>query len=194
MLERLSLARTVAAGALGFGLLVPGGAAAQVPCDHHGVAYHLPRLPEGCQHERISAAGHERPTRIWALNSAGDSWQDQVLTKYGERFTRWEYAACAKTECVPAAVPGFTRCTLTGYPCASPPTFHPNPPVTAELSYIEVQEMQRLLGAYGFHVVVDGVFGGQTSNALRRWQRSRGVYPDGLPSRANLELLRRGRA
>lgn len=172
------------------GLLVAVEAHAQVSCDSPSVAERLPKLPNGCQKERISAAGHERPTMIWAQRSAADTWQDQVLTKYGERFARWGLAACARQECVPAAIPGFTRCTLTGFPCATRPQLEG----VLELSKGEVEEMQRLLNRFGYDVEVDGAFGGKTAYALERWQRSRKLVPDGLPTRENLEKLRKARA
>lgn len=146
------------------GLLAAVEAQAQVSCDSPSVVERLPKLPNGCQKERISAAGHERPTMFWAQRSAADTWQDQVLTKYGERFARWEFAACARQECVPAAIPGFTRCTLTGFPCATRPHLDD----VLELSRAEVEEMQRLLVRFGYDIETDGVFGGKTAYALER--------------------------
>ncbi len=163
-------------------------AVAQDTCGSSAIVEKLPSLPNGCQKERISASGNERPTTLWARRSVGDAWQDQVITKYGERFARWDYAACAREECVPATLPGFTRCTFSGFPCATRLHFEGG----FEISREEVREMQRLLSRYGFRTKVDGKFGEKTSNQLARWQRSKGLTDDGLPSKANLDRLRRG--
>lgn len=165
-----------------------GDAVAQVSCDSAAIVEKLPSLPNGCQKERISASGNERPTTVWARRSVGDAWQDQVINKYGERFARWDYAACAREECVPATLPGFTRCTFSGFPCATSIHFEG----ILEISREEVREMQRLLSRRGFPTKVDGKFGEKTSKQLARWQRSEGLTDDGLPTRANLEKLRRG--
>lgn len=59
------------------------------------------------------------------------------------------------------------------------------------LSLSEKQEMQRRLTSLGFDTGgVDGIIGPNSINALRAFQSSRGLTPDGYPSAAVLERLR----
>jgi hypothetical protein len=180
---------SVLAGALLVSLAAADlGAQAQVSCDDPKIVDKLPKLPDGCQKERITAAGNQRPSLGWANRSAENAWKDQVLTKYGERFITWGNSACSKQECVPGALAGFKRCTYSGFPCARKPVFEG----VYELSTAEIQEMQRLLSKLGFYKgAADGKFGERTSDALQRWQRSKKLDEDGLPTRDNLEKLRK---
>jgi len=60
------------------------------------------------------------------------------------------------------------------------------------LSFKEKQRMQRILTRRGFDTDgVDGIIGPNTINAIRAYQKSRGVTPDGYPSEALMKLLRR---
>jgi hypothetical protein len=185
------MVRTTQTGRIGLIAVILGAMIAAAPhagaaefCDEPSVADRLPKPPDGCQREFISASGNQRPTMTWAQKSAEDHWQDQVLNKYGERFGRWTYAACPKVDCGPASIAGFARCTYGGYPCATKPY------VESELGRDEIREMQRLLKKHGFATKIDGVFGPNTHEALRRWQRSEKLGDDGLPTRYNLERLR----
>lgn len=144
----------------------------------------LPSLPNGCHRERVTASGNQRPSFTWAQKSAQDHWQDQVITKFGERYSVWSKAACAKKECVPSAIAGFKRCTYSGFPCANKPQFD------SSLSSANIREIQRLLSSLGFPLQVDGIFGPKTTTALQNWQRKKGLQPDGLPSTGNLQMLR----
>jgi hypothetical protein len=166
---------------------VASSAQAQVQCDDPNI---VSSLPETCQTERISASGNQRPTIGWALGSARDHWQDQVLTKYGERYGRWSQAACAKQECVPASLGGFMRCTLTGFPCVTKPKLLPPPEFG--LSRREIREMQRLLNQLvpKSRLRIDGRFGPKTAAALEHWQRKNDFAADGLPNQTNLQRLR----
>jgi hypothetical protein len=160
-------------------------ALAQISCDDPRIVERLPSLPDGCHREKITATGGMSFFGLSrAQTSAERAWKRQVLEKYGERFTVWDNAACASHECVPAAIGGATRCTYTGFPCASKPYLD-----TLELSRADVEEMQRLLNRAGFSVPIDGKFGDKTSEALRRWQRSKKLAEDGLPSKENFERL-----
>jgi len=59
------------------------------------------------------------------------------------------------------------------------------------LSFKEKQRMQRILTRRGFDTDgVDGIIGPNTINAIRAYQKSRGVTPDGYPSEALMKLLR----
>lgn len=160
---------------------------AGVNCDDAAIVDKLPKLPNGCQRERISAAGNQRPSFFWARKSVEDHWQDQVINKFGERFADPAYAACAKQECGPSTIAGFTRCTFSGFPCATKPYIED----LLELSTNEIAEMQRLLNKHGPNVVVDGKFGSKTHDALMQWQQKNGLEADGLPTKVNLERLRK---
>jgi hypothetical protein len=166
------------------GLFFATSARAGGPCDDPKIVERLPSLPNGCQKESISSSGNQRPTQMWASNSAEEHWRDQVLNKYGERFARWSNAACAKTECAPSSLAGFTRCTYSGYPCATKPYFD------EALTRREIREMQRLLTRNGYSTKVDGLFGEKTHQALQRWQRSRNLPDEGLPTREAFDALR----
>jgi membrane-bound lytic murein transglycosylase B len=62
----------------------------------------------------------------------------------------------------------------------------------APLSFDERMEMQQRLQARGFGVEkIDGIIGPQTTEAIRAFQRSMGVEPDGFPSQDVLALLKR---
>lgn len=163
-------------------------ALAQAGCDDPKI---IEKLPSNCQKERISAAGNQRPTTFWALSSARDHWQDQVLNKYGERYARWRRSACLREECVPASLGGFKRCTLTGYPCLT----KPKAGEFVALSRDEIRRMQKYLNRFGARprLVSDGRFGPKTASALEAWQRRAGFEVDGLPTRENFERLRRHR-
>jgi len=176
-------------GVMTLGVMILGtgpAAMAQAACAEADVAS---RLPEYCQREKISASGDQRPTQAWALRSAEDKWQDQVITKYGERYARSSRAACLVRECVPAALRGFKRCTVTGYPCSSKPSMVE----VYVLSRAEIREMQQLLNKAGIkpRVSEDGRFGPNTQASLERWQRRNNYPVDGNPSLQNLNLLRR---
>jgi membrane-bound lytic murein transglycosylase B len=59
------------------------------------------------------------------------------------------------------------------------------------LRFAEKQEMQRLLTAKGFNTQgVDGIIGPNTIQAVRRFQSSQGLTPDGYPSYDILKRLR----
>ena len=59
------------------------------------------------------------------------------------------------------------------------------------LSFKDKQKMQRILTRRGFDTDgVDGIIGPNTINAIRAYQKSRGVTPDGYPSEALMKLLR----
>jgi hypothetical protein len=151
------------------------------------IAEKLPKLPNGCQKIRVTSSGNGRPSKWWAHQSAENAWKDQALTKFGERFAVWGNSACQKEECVPAALAGFTRCTISGFPCA--PGQNLQIPLTRE----EVEEMQHILRRLGYRVEVDGSFGPGTASALERWQRDTRNTVDGLPTAENLEKLRKAR-
>ncbi len=59
------------------------------------------------------------------------------------------------------------------------------------LSELEIKEMQQLLSGAGYRVWVDGIFGDRTREALVRRLRRRGFRDGGIPTRQNLEILRR---
>ena len=62
----------------------------------------------------------------------------------------------------------------------------------APLSFDERMEMQQRLQARGYPVEkIDGIIGPQTTEAIRAFQRSMGVEPDGFPSQDVLALLKR---
>ena len=62
----------------------------------------------------------------------------------------------------------------------------------APLSFDERMEMQQRLQARGYPVEkIDGMIGPQTTEAIRAFQRSVGVSPDGFPSQDVLALLKR---
>lgn len=158
---------------------------AQVACDLPNIAQ---QLPEGCKRDLVSASGNQRPTTGWAMHSARNHWRDQVVTRFGERFARWGEAACQRQECVPASLSGFTRCTLSGYPCVTKPDLQ----APLNLSSREIEEMQKLLNRLvkNAKLAVDGKFGPKTARALEDWQRSNGQTIHGAPTRDNLEKLR----
>jgi membrane-bound lytic murein transglycosylase B len=62
----------------------------------------------------------------------------------------------------------------------------------APLSFDERMEMQQRLQARGFGIEkIDGIIGPNTTEAIRAFQRSVGVQPDGFPSQDVLALLKR---
>ena len=172
-------------------------------------------LPEGCKHERITAAGEQTLGVVRSKHYlARKAWQRQVIDKYGERFQQWEHAACRTVECGPGSISGYSRCTYSAFPCAPDvnprdlaelkrissqeptPEFYEKHEeerrVSRELDADEISEMQRLLRGYGYPVFVDGQFGEQTSEALIKWQHRTGMPGDGEATLRNLELLRHG--
>ena len=185
-ISSLSAAMMVAALA-GLAISGLGGTAhAQAICGSKDIVKHL---PEGCKSELIKATGNQRPTRRWALRTAHDNWQDEVLAKYGEKYSRWKKAACLREDCFPSGIAGFKRCLVTGYPCDRKPTFDQ----VAPLSKTELKEMQRLLNKLGARprLRVDGIFGVKSVIALEKWQKKSGHKVDGEASLNNLEILRK---
>lgn len=72
-----------------------------------------------------------------------------------------------------------------------PPLAAEPPPGTRPLSRREVQEIQRLLNTLGFEAgEVDGLPGSQTRAALKAFQKSIGLPPDGHPDAPLLARLR----
>ena len=70
------------------------------------------------------------------------------------------------------------------------PLSHPPSPSESSLSRTNVMDMQERLSTLGFNVGgVDGVLGPATRNALREFQKSVGMIPDGHPSKATLDAL-----
>jgi peptidoglycan hydrolase-like protein with peptidoglycan-binding domain len=59
-----------------------------------------------------------------------------------------------------------------------------SPPViahqTQELEADITSEVQAKLKSYGYTIVVDGIYGPQTTGVVRSWQRSNGLYVDGI--------------
>lgn len=63
----------------------------------------------------------------------------------------------------------------------------------APLSFDERKEMQRRLKSRGFALEkIDGIIGPNTTNAIRAYQQSIGMAPDGFPSQDVLKRLRGG--
>ena len=177
------LKKSIVAAGLMFGLAIGAAmpASAQACNDPR-----MGKLPDGCQKERISATGSLRFLGDKAArNSAESAWKREVLNKYGERFTVWDNAACATTECTPGSIAGSKRCSYSGVPCAKAMVEG-----GAELSTADIIEMQKLLGRLGYRVTADGKFGPGSSEALKRWQRANKIDEDGLPSKGNLDALR----
>ncbi|HMC09271.1 MAG TPA: peptidoglycan-binding protein [Actinomycetota bacterium] len=54
---------------------------------------------------------------------------------------------------------------------------HPSP---GPLSVEPIRTVQELLRQHGFDVVVDGIFGPKTEDAVKAFQRSRGLTADGI--------------
>lgn len=52
--------------------------------------------------------------------------------------------------------------------------------------------IQERLNSVGFHISVDGIFGGGTENAVKVFQRNRGLSQDGIVGRNTWEWLLRG--
>ena len=52
-----------------------------------------------------------------------------------------------------------------------------------------VKALQRLLRAMGYGVAVDGIFGNETYNAVKKAQKTLGITSDGLPGMATYEAL-----
>jgi membrane-bound lytic murein transglycosylase B len=72
-----------------------------------------------------------------------------------------------------------------------PPAELPWPRAQRPLAREERQELQRLLGAGGYGVSeTDGLIGSKTREALRTFQRAKGLPADGFPSPEVLERLR----
>jgi hypothetical protein len=191
------------------------------PCASPDAGEALPPLPAGCHKERITAAGEQTLGIVRSADYlARKAWQRQAIEKYGERFQRWDVAACRAVECGPGSIAGYKRCTYSAFACS------PDVDVRAladlkrggggggfdqagpqreeyyernraervggrELEYQEIVELQRLLNRAGYPIAIDGQFGEATSEALIRWQRRAGVPEDGQPTFHNLEELRR---
>lgn len=164
-------------------------APAQVSCSDAKIFDRLPKLPDGCQKERIEAAGNQRPSVGWAKSSAKDAWRDQVQRKFGERYTAWDNAVCAREDCGPAALAGFKRCTFNGIPCARTVVLEG----VYELNTAEIQELQKLLNKYlKVKGSVDGRFGEKTGRYLETWLKTKNIKAEPEPTRSNLDLLRKG--
>jgi hypothetical protein len=205
--SRLVFAALALAVSLGFGT----SARAESACDSPDVSRFL---PEACQRELITSSGELSYNVIRSAKYLGQkAWQRQVLQKYGERFQRWDLAACPKVECVPGALAGSSRCNYSGFPCSPDVDVRQLADLVKnqegyrdegrydrvrrerefqrELSRDEVLELQALLNRAGFRIQADGDFGEQTSRALLQWQARAGVPQDGLNSFENLDRLRR---
>lgn len=61
------------------------------------------------------------------------------------------------------------------------PVAKPRPTLERGDTGWRVKQLQRLLnGAPGFSLEVDGIFGDKTAHAVTRFQRRRGIVPDGV--------------
>lgn len=178
------------------------GAQAQVASDDEVKV--LERLPaDTCQKERIESAGNSRPGQKLALSSAKNHWRDQVTGKYGQKYAQWDNAFLGREECFPAAMVGFKKCNISGFPCARRIS-------EAELSVLgvsklnssEIKEMQRLMTSLlnpikdkrkPKNVKADGQFGVSSQEALEYLQKNAKVENtgDSLPTTKNLEALRK---
>jgi membrane-bound lytic murein transglycosylase B len=64
------------------------------------------------------------------------------------------------------------------------------PPESAAIAIADIRRMQDQLNALGFEAgEADGIMGSQTRNALRQYQRSQGLVPDGFPDPVSLTSL-----
>lgn len=188
------------------------------PCARPDAGEMLPPLPAGCHKERITAAGEQTLGIVRSADYlARKAWQRQAIEKYGERFQRWDVAACRTVECGPGSIAGYKRCTYSAFACSPDVDVKAladlkrgggfdqgGPPrddyyerrraereFERELGPQEIVEMQQLLNRAGYPVAIDGQFGEQTSEALIRWQRRAGVREDGQATLRNLQELRR---
>ncbi|MBW4693773.1 MAG: peptidoglycan-binding protein [Lyngbya sp. HA4199-MV5] len=77
----------------------------------------------------------------------------------------------------------FSSTTINGVSSVS--TFQSSTITTGRLLRLgsrgsDVQDLQQQLNVNGYSVQVDGIFGNETDNAVRRFQRQKGLYPDGV--------------
>ncbi len=76
----------------------------------------------------------------------------------------------------------------TSPPPTPPPTIPPTPPPTSDCPTIQigsvgdaVRKLQTRLKTLGFYIsTVDGIFGSYTDTAVRQYQQSKGLTPDGI--------------
>lgn len=184
------LALIAAATLIPFALTAQVSAQTQAQCDGGKIFELLKAAKNDCQGERIAGSGGMRPTDNLARGSAEKEWRREVLTKYGERYQNFNNAVCKKSECVPAAIGGLTRCSVSAIPCARRPVFEGSGSqslATTNLSKDEIMEIQRLL-----KVKADGNFGRGSAAALQKWQVANKMVDDGIPTRDILEKLRAG--
>lgn len=82
--------------------------------------------------------------------------------------------------------------TMTIQPgAANAPIAAPSDPVLQEgASGADVKRLQTLLNAKGVPVGVDGVFGEKTNDAVKAFQKAKGLVPDGVCGRHTWEALK----
>ena len=99
----------------------------------------------------------------------------------------WEAIRAYNTSDAYALAIGLLSDRIAGGPALSRPW-----PTGAVLSADERREVHRRLATRGLYTgTPDGKFGAQTRDAVRRYQISRGLLPDGYADREVLEALRR---
>ncbi|MGO9486676.1 MAG: peptidoglycan-binding domain-containing protein [Rhodomicrobium sp.] len=152
-----------------------------------------------------------------AKSIAIEAWRRQVVTKYGERFQDFDFAACPRYLCVKGGIAGTKRCTVSGFPCAADMTEEDKARIqhalsggpadydqdrgrtdrtyradrtdrAGDFSTLEESEIQELQRLLG--VNPDGIFGDQSQDALRQFRRRAGLRVDGPPRHEDLERLR----
>ena len=52
-----------------------------------------------------------------------------------------------------------------------------------------VKDLQNLLNKFGYNLVVDGIVGGNTLNAIKEFQRKNNLYVDGIVGAKTFEKL-----
>lgn len=83
------------------------------------VAKFLPPLPKGCHAKRIEASGALAYRKGADKEKAIAAWKREVISQFGERFEDVTVAACYEERCGSGSVSGFSRCTISAFPCAS---------------------------------------------------------------------------
>ncbi len=83
------------------------------------VAKFLPPLPKGCHGKRIEASGALAYRKGADREKAIAAWKREVISQFGERFQDVTVAACYEERCGSGSVSGFSRCTISAFPCAS---------------------------------------------------------------------------
>jgi len=146
----------------------------------------LPASAKDCSKDVVTAEGEPFISRsLGAYPSSLFAWRKAAESKAGPGFQSWTFAEDKNINCEQVTVAGKKRwvCTRTARPCKGIGSESKHYEFTRTLRRgdegEDVKALQELLNSVGYELTVDGNYGRGTKEAVRDFQKRKGLSADG---------------